>query len=132
MVVLRHTIIVLLTLALSIGTGWQSCAAMQENSSFPNAALASQTDLNRGHEHHQHVMTDNEAPGNHALAVKVQPESGHACIKCCGACMLTSVIPVGLDSTPAQTITHVTFASLIEQSGWRIVVVDPDIPKHIV
>jgi hypothetical protein len=134
MVVLRHTVIGLLALALSIGTGWQSCAMMLESSASPRAALGNQTDLHIGHEHHQHAMTDNDALDNRELAktFEGQPESGHACIKCCGACMLTSIIPVGPDSTPAQVVSHIAFASLIEQLRGRIVVVDPDIPKHIV
>lgn len=79
-------------------------------------------------------MADNGAPGHHGLAraAKDQADSGHACVKCCGVCMVTSVIPVGPGSTPAQSVTHVMFALLIEQSRGRIVVVDPDIPKPVV
>jgi hypothetical protein len=132
MVVLRHMVICLLTLTLAIGTGWQSCVAMQETSS--TGSLPNHADLAQGHEHHQHAMAANEAPNDRAQAeaIKGQPDSRQGCIKCCAACMLTSVIPVGPGSTPAQTVTHVTFASLIEQSRGRVVVVDPDIPKHIV
>jgi hypothetical protein len=134
MVVLRHMMVSLLTLALSIGTGWQSSARMQENPASPSAALASHTDLHQGGGHHQHAMSNSEALGELLLAMAVngQPESVHACMKCCGACMLTSVIPVGPGSTVAQAITRITFASLIEQLRGRVVVVDPDIPKHIV
>lgn len=79
-------------------------------------------------------MTDNDARGDHGFAgaAKGRADSGHACLKCCGVCMVTSVIPVGPGPTPAQAVTHVVFALLIEQSRGRIVVVDPDIPKPVV
>jgi hypothetical protein len=134
MVVLRHMMIGLLALSLSIGTGWQLCAKMQGNPASPSAAVASHTDLHQGHAYHQHEMPNREALGELVLAKAVngQLENGHACMKCCGACMLTSVIPVGPGSTVRQAITRITFASLIEQLRGRVVVVDPDIPKHIV
>jgi hypothetical protein len=126
-------IVGLLALALSVGTGWQSCAAIQENFASPTASPANPTDLHRNQEHHQHAMMGTDALGNQAVAeaAKGQPESKHACTKCCGVCMLTSVIPACPESTRAQTITHAIFASLIEQLRGQFVVVDPDIPKHI-
>src|SRR4051812_2571172 len=110
MVVLRHMVIGLLALALSIGPGWQSCATAHESPELQGAVPANHADLHRGHEDHQHAMTGNDARGDHgsARAAKGQADSGHACLKCCGVCMVTSVIPMGPGSTPAQTVTHVT------------------------
>lgn len=56
----------------------------------------------------------------------------HACPKCCGACMLTSVIPLTPDWTVVPVVSRVTFAALSEQLGGHTVFVDPDIPKIIV
>lgn len=86
-------------------------------------------DSHQGYEHHQHAMAeDDKALGNRDLAkvAKGQPESGHAC---CGACMLTSVVPLSPDATVAQTVTRVTFSPPVEQLRGRIVFVDPDIPR---
>ena len=134
MVVLRHMVLGLLALALVMGPGWQSCATAHESLEPQSAAPANQAGLHRGHERHQHAMAANDAPGDHGLAkaAKGQPHGGHACIKCCGACTLTSVLPIWPGWAAAQAITRVTFALLIEQSCGRVVVVDPDIPKSIV
>lgn len=82
MVVLRCMIVGLLALALSVGPGWQSCAAIQENFASPTASPANPTDLHRNQEHHQHAMMGTDALGNQAMAeaAKGQPESKHACI----------------------------------------------------
>jgi hypothetical protein len=76
-------------------------------------------------------MIGTDALGSQAVveAAKGQPESEHACMKCCGVCMLTSVIPACPDSTRAQIVTHAIFAALIEQLRGRVVVVDSRHPQ---
>ena len=64
MISLRHAFIALLALALSVGTGWQSCATLQQQSkSFTVEPHKAQS---RGH--HQHAMAyDHDAIGNDPL-----------------------------------------------------------------
>jgi hypothetical protein len=134
MVILRRMAIGLLSVALSIGPGWQSCATSYEGPWVQGGASANHAELHGGPEDHLHSMTDQGPLGEHPSTseAKGQPDTGHGCLKCCGVCMLTSVISVGPGSTPGRTVTHVIFASLIEQSRGRIVLVDPDIPKPVV
>src|SRR4051812_20072041 len=96
MVVLRNMVLGLLALVLAIGPGWQSCAAARESPGPQSGAPANQANLHRGHEGHQHAMAANDAPGDQGLAKapKGEPDGLHACLKCCAACTLTSVLPI--------------------------------------
>jgi hypothetical protein len=122
MLILRRMAIGLLALVLSAGPGWQSCATAYEGLGLQRAASANHAKVQGGHEDHQHSMTDKDTVGHHGSASDAngQRDIGPACVKCCGICMLISVIPFGPGPTPAQSVTHVIFASLIEQSHGRI------------
>jgi len=136
MPLVRHLLVSLLTLALTVGTGRQSCATLQQQHSFAAGSI----DLaasHQGHDHHQHAVVygDHGLGGdrNLLLANKGEPTSvSHACLKCCGACMLISILPPSPGWTLALAVTHVSFASCSEQLRGHIVFVDPDIPKQIV
>jgi hypothetical protein len=134
MVFLRHTVVGLLALALAIGSGWQPCATLQQQvATAPIDHMAS----HQSHEHYRHAMAhdhDHDALGNNYLVTdKAQPKSADdACQKCCGACMVTSIMPLGPEWTVIPVVSRVSFASLSEQLRGHIVLVDPDIPKHIV
>jgi len=90
-----------------------------------------------GHQHHQHAIThyQDESGYSHAASVahKNQPTGdAHACLKCCGICVLTSVIPRGPDWAVGAIASRIVLASPGEQLRGHIVFVDPDIPKQIV
>ena len=65
------------------------------------------------------------------VPTRVKSHIDHACLKCCGACMLTSVVPLAPQWTVVPVVSRISFASLSEQLRGHTVFVDPDIPKHI-
>jgi hypothetical protein len=134
MAVLRHLVIGLLSVALVVGTGRQSCATLQQQQPSFATAQFDRMASHQSHEHYRHAMAHDRAlPVDMATADKGQPNSAdHACPKCCGACMLTSVMPFPPDWTVAPAVSRVTFAALSEQLRGHTVFVDPDIPKLIV
>ena len=70
----------------------------------------------------------------HAVSTKEagQPEStDDSCLKSCGVCVLTSILPHDLSWTVAPMVSRVSFVFTSEQLRGRIVLVDPDIPKQI-
>jgi hypothetical protein len=54
-----------------------------------------------------------------------------ACLKCCGVCALTSILPHDPSWAVVPVVSRVSFAFLNEQLRGHIVFVDPDIPKQI-
>lgn len=133
MTVYRHLLVGLLALALTVGTGWQSCATLQQHSP-PISAMDQMASHVEGHQHaivHDHDGTSND----HVVSVAHQNQpagDAHACLKCCGLCMLTSVIPRGPDWAVAAMASCMVLALPGEQLQGHIVFVDPDIPKQIV
>jgi len=136
MAILRHTLIGLLGLALTVGTGWQSCVTLQQRHPSSAAALVDHIASHQSHEHHQHAMAQDHGAridGPEAIEDYVQQKSAdHACLKCCGACMQTSVMPLAPAWTVVLAVSRLTFASRSEQLRGHIVFIDPDIPKPIV
>jgi hypothetical protein len=135
MTIYRHLLVCLLALALTVGTGWQSCATLQHLSPIaPMDQMASHADAHQ-HHHHMSAQRDDGLGGDHAASVahENQPASdAHACLKCCGICMLTSVSPRTPDWAVAAIPSRIDFAFPGEQLRGHIVFVDPDIPKQIV
>jgi hypothetical protein len=123
MAVLRHFVIGLLSIALMVGTGWQSCATVQPQHPSSATRQLDQIASHQSHEHHQHAMAqDRPPPVDMASADNGQPESAdHACLKCCGACMLTSLMPLAPGWTVVPVASRVTFAALSEQLRGHIV-----------
>ena len=134
MAILRHIVIGLLALALMVGTGWQSCVTLQQQHPSSAAALVDQIALHQSHEYHQHAMAqDAGARVDNPEAIDDDVQSADdACLKCCGACMLTSVMPPAPAWTVVLAVSRLTFAPLSEQLRGHIVFIDPDIPKPIV
>ena len=132
MVLTRNMLIGLLALALTFGTGWGSCVTL-EHLQRTVAPTTGQMTSHRGHEHS--IANDRELVGKvHAVSTKEtdQPEStDDACLKCCGVCVLTSILPHDLSWTVAPMVSRVSFVFTSEQLRGRVVLVDPDIPKQI-
>jgi hypothetical protein len=79
-----------------------------------------------GHMAHKHSVADESKLGG-------QPEgTDNACAKCCGMCVLTSVLPHDPSWVVAPMVSRISFAFISEQLRGRIVFVEPDIPKRIV
>jgi hypothetical protein len=133
MAILRHIVIGLLGLALTVGTGWQSCVTLQQQHPSSAAALVDHIASHQSHEHHQHAMAqDHEARVDDPEAIddNVQQKSAdHAWLKCCGACMQTSVMPLAPAWIVVLAASRLSFASRNEQLRGLIVFIDPDIPK---
>jgi hypothetical protein len=90
-----------------------------------------------GRQHHRHAIDGNHEGPSYNDAVPVahndQPtRDAHGCLKCCGICMLASVIPRAPDWTVAATVSGRVLALPGVPSRGHIVFVDPDIPKQIV
>jgi hypothetical protein len=134
MAVLRHLVIGLLSVALMVGTGWQSCATLQQQQPSSVTAQLDYMASHQSHEHHRHPMAhDHALPVEKVIADKGQPNSAdQACPKCCGACMPTNVMPFAPGWTVVPVVSRVTFAALSKQLRGHTVFVDPDIPKLIV
>ena len=136
MAILRHIVIGLLALALTVGTGWQACVTLQQQHPSSAAALVDHIASHQSHEHHQHAMAQDQGArvdDPEAIDDNVQQKNAEdACLKCCGACMLTSVMPLAPAWTVILAFSHLTFAPLSQQLRGHIVFIDPDIPKPIV
>lgn len=134
MAFVRNMLTCLLVLGLTFGTGWASCAPLQQQRHADASSPDGHLPPHQGHEHS--ITHDHEPPGDAHLVSSAdpgQPESAdHACLKCCGACMLTSVIPLAALWTVVTVASRISFAALSEQLRGRIVFVDPDIPKQTV
>ena len=136
MAVLRHIVIGLLALALTVGPGRQACATLQQQHSPSAAAPVDHIASHQSPEHHQHAMAqdpgarvdDPEAIDDHVS----QENADHACLKCCSACMQTSVMPLAPAWTVVLAASRLSFALRNEQLRGHIVFIDPDIPKPIV
>src|SRR6478672_5080811 len=130
MTVYRHLLMGLLVLALTAGTGWQSCAKLQHQPSSPVAPVDRMAS-HEGHQHHRLAIADNH-DDNDAVSVahKDQPtRDAHGCPKCCGICMLASVIPEAPDWTLAAMISRRFLVLPGVPLRGHIVFVDPEIPK---
>ena len=136
MAVLRHIVIGLLALALTVGPGWQACATLQRQHSPSAAAPVDHIASHQGHEHHQHAMAQDQGArvdDPEAIDDNVQQKNADdAYLKCCGACMLTSVMPPAPVWSVVRAVSRLSFASRSEQLRGHIVFIDPDIPKPIV
>jgi hypothetical protein len=133
MVLVRNMLTGLLALALTFGTGWGSCVTLEQRLQRTVAPTTGQLTSHRGHEHS--IANDGELVGK-AQAVLTdgvgEPEStDDACLKCCGVCVLTSILPRAPSWIVAPMVSRVSFAFTSEQLRGRIVLVDPDIPKQI-
>lgn len=129
---LRHIAVGLVTLALTVGTGWQSCATMQQ----PSSIVASTTDDMASHQamgHHDHMTSAGQNDAQAAASNDLQSDTGsHACLKCCAACMLGNAAALAPEWTITRVMTRVSFPSRHEQLRGHIVFIDPDIPKSVV
>jgi len=126
----------LLTLALVLGPGWLPCISFHQKHPASAAQSIDHMPPHQGHAHHQHAMVNDGAVSGQDQAVAADKDRGtvdeDACPKCCGACILTSVMPQAPQWTVAAAVSRIIFTSLNEQLRDRIVFVDPDIPKHAV
>jgi hypothetical protein len=133
MVLMRNMLTGLLALALTFGTGWGSCVTLEQQRHTTVAPSTGHMASHRGHEHS--IANDRELVGKvHAVSTKEtgQLEStDDACLKCCGVCVLTSILPHDLSWTVAPMVSRVSFVFTSEQLRGRVVLVDPDIPKQI-
>jgi hypothetical protein len=129
MVLLRNMLTGSLALALTFGTGWAPYALDQQR----HVTVVATMTPHQGHEHS--MAHDYDLLGKvHAVSTKEtgQLEStDDACLKCCGVCVLTSILPHHLSWIVAPMVSRVSFAFKSEQLRGRIVLVDPDIPKQI-
>ena len=88
----------------------------------------------QGHAHHQHAMVNDGAVSGQAQAADHgrRTVDEDACPKCCGVCILSSVMPQAPQWTVAPAVSRIIFDLPNEQLRGCIVFVDPDIPKHAV
>ena len=82
MPLVRYLLVSLLTLALTVGTGWQSCATLQHSCEVASIELAAS---HQGHDNHQHAAAHGVhglgGDRNLLLANKGEPISiSHACL----------------------------------------------------
>jgi hypothetical protein len=135
---LRIVVTGLLALAFALGPGWTPCIALPQGHA---ASIASHDDVShdemtshRSHSHHSHMAAadDHASAASHAAIPAKDRESGHedACLKCCAACIPTSILPRS-EMVWAPAGSRVVFAALIARAPGRVVFVDPDIPKHV-
>ena len=132
MVVVRNMLTGLLALALALGTGWGSCVTLEQRL---QETFAPTTDHMTSHQGHKHSIADIRVSDGKAHAVSTEgmgePESTHdGCLKCCGICVLTSVLPRDPLWIVAPAVSRFSFALIDDQLRGRIVLVDPDIPKQ--
>ena len=130
---LRIIVTGLLALAFAVGPGWTPCLAFHQAmgvASEPTSALGS----HQNHAHHMHEMaTDHlaSAAGDRTTTDKERDRGGdNVCMKCCAACMATSVLPRSA-AISAPTGSRAVFVSLNARVPARFVFVDPDIPKRV-
>ena len=127
MVLVRNVLTGLLALVLTFGTGWGSCVTLEHRL---QKTAAHTTDHVTSHSGHEHLTAKGKA---HALSTEGagKPEStDDACLKCCGICVLTSILPHDPSWIVAPIASRVSFALTSQQLRGRIVFVDPDIPKQ--
>ena len=129
---MRHLIVGFLTLALTVGAGWQSCAAITELlPATPHAHIAP-----HGFEHHECMHAHDRGLPHHDHSAAIPENSRtnsdkHVCLKCCGACMFTTVLPLGPEWTVVINASHISFIPANEQLRGHTVFVDPEIPKPV-
>jgi hypothetical protein len=134
MVLVRNMLVGLLALVLTFGTGWGSCVTLEHRS---QKMVVSTTDHMTSHSRHEHSIANDHEPAGKVHVVLEEggvgaPDSADdACQKCCGVCVLTSVLPHHPSWIVAPVVSRVSFAFTSERLRGRIVFVDPDIPKHI-
>lgn len=128
---LRHIAVGILALALSVGTGWQSCATLQQHTPVVFAAMDEMVS-HHAMGHHDH-MASAEHGGSQAIPSNESQSSddSHACLKCCGACMLGGVAQTSPEWRIARVVSRVLLPSPEAQLHGHIVFVDPDIPKSV-
>jgi hypothetical protein len=133
MVLVRQMLSGLLALALTLGTGWASCVTLEQQRQGTVAPTIGHMTPHLGHEHsiaHNHKLLGKSRVVS--IEDTGQPEStDDACLKCCGVCVLTSILPHDPSWIVAPVVSRVSFAFISEQLRGRIVLVDPDIPKQI-
>lgn len=128
---LRHIAVGLVALALAFGTGWQSCATLQQ----PSSTVAAMPDEMASHHamgHHDHMASAGQDAAQADTSNDVQSNAdSHACLKCCAACMMGNAASVNPEWTVARAMSRVLFPPPDEQLRGHIVFVDPDIPKPV-
>jgi hypothetical protein len=133
MVLVRNMLTGLLALALTFGTGWGSCVTLEQRLQRTVAPTTGHMTSHRGHEHS--ITHDRELVGKPhvVLTERVgQPEGADdACLKCCGICVLTSILAHDPSWIVLPSVSRVTFAFTSEQLRGHILLIDPDIPKQI-
>jgi hypothetical protein len=133
MVVVRNMLTGLLALALTFGTGWGSCVTLEQRLQRTVAPTTGHMTSHGGHEHS--IAVDRELVGKaHVVlteGVGQRESNDDACPKCCGVCVLTSILPRAPLWIVALVVSRVSFAFTSEQLRGRIVLVDPDIPKQV-
>jgi hypothetical protein len=124
MVLVRNMLTGLLALALTLGTGWGPCASLEHRLQ----KTAHTTDHMVSHSGYEHSMADDRELVGKAHIVSSdrvgEPEStDDACLKCCGMCVLTSILPHDPSWIVVPLVSHVSFAFTSEQLRGRIVLV---------
>jgi hypothetical protein len=125
MLLLRNMLTGLLALALTLGTGWGPCVTLEQRLQKTVAHTADHMTSHSSHEHS--IAGDRELVGKaHAVPTEGvgEPESADdACLKCCGICLLTSILPHDPSWIVAPVVSRVSFALLNEQLRGRVVFV---------
>jgi hypothetical protein len=131
MACLRIIVTGLLALALAVGPGWKPCLAFQHR--VADEALGALVS------HHGHAYRPHEIAADHIVSAvsdttrtDKERDCGdeNICVKCCAACILTSILPRSVVIS-APTELRVVFVWLNARAPGRIVFVDPDIPKSV-
>jgi hypothetical protein len=124
--------VLVLSIALAFvasGTAWRSCMAMHLTPPDAPAHASHGQDApdQHAHDHGHHASHDQQVADEPAHS----SVDDHACMKCCIACAIASVLPTGTDGAAIFTVSAAIFSCGYSDRIGRTILIDPGIPKRI-
>ena len=133
MKLLHHITAGLVALSLMVGSGWQACGTLQAASSAAAASADTMMMAHHAMDHRGHMQMDITASADAGIMqddTQPAPQNiDHACMKCCGACMLGGIEAMAPRWTVSLAVSRVVFPLPDEQLRPSLMFVDPHIPK---